>query len=483
MSKKKENLDAANGSEEKQTDVFAPVSESSQEGETPTTEQPVSSPAYLDFPPPTTPPVGYSSELSAAASAMIQPKKKGSVALVAALSVGALIGGASGTGVTFWIVSQNKGTSSNQLAGPSTITVNNPDKASLFTAVAAKASPSVVTLQVSDANAGGEGSGVVLSSDGYVVTNTHVVTLDGQTAAPDIQVTASNGAVYSAKVVGTDPIADLAVIKLVDASGLTPIVFANSSRLNVGDITIAIGAPLGLSGTVTNGIVSSLNRSIQIASSAAPDSGADQPVPEQKNQEKSPFDFWNFDVPDQESDPQQSPQQSQSSSISLAVIQTDAAINPGNSGGALLNSEGELIGINVAIANAGNSSSEQSGSIGVGFAIPSNYVKRVADEIIATGSATHGLLGASISEAPAATASSRSLVGAQIVDITPGGAAQLAGLQKGDIITEFNKTKVANPTDLTAQVRMLPAGARAEVTFVRAGSATTLEVVLGQLAA
>ena len=258
------------------------------------------------------------------------------------------------------------------------VNVNDADDATLITAVAAKASPSVVTISVSASAGGGTGSGVILSEDGYVLTNTHVVTLDGAVADPDIQVATNDGRLYDATIVGTDPISDLAVIKLDGATDLQPAEFADSDELNVGDTAIAIGAPLGLAGTVTNGIVSALNRSITIASSAAPEESdgteEETPTPE------SPFDFWQFDVPGQE---QGTP--SASSTISLSVVQTDAAINPGNSGGALLDSDGNVIGINVAIASAG-SSSGQSGSIGVGFAIPSNLAQRVADELIANGS-------------------------------------------------------------------------------------------------
>ena len=299
--------------------------------------------------------------------AVAPAKRRGGAALVAALVIGALIGGASGAGISVWALSQNNN-GSTQASSPQTINVNNPSSVNDITAVATKASPSVVTISVTDnSTTAGTGSGVILSNDGYVLTNTHVVTLDGATASPTISVTAADGKIYVGKVVGTDPVADLAVIKLQDASGLTPIEWGDSSKLNVGDTAIAIGAPLGLAGTVTNGIVSSLNRSITVASSAAPDTSGEQATPD-PNSTGSPYDFWNFDIPGQGGGAQsQTP--SASSTISLAVIQTDAAINPGNSGGALLNSDGQLIGINVAIASADSSgtSTSQSGSIGVGF--------------------------------------------------------------------------------------------------------------------
>ncbi|WPO84901.1 trypsin-like peptidase domain-containing protein [Herbiconiux sp. KACC 21604] len=413
-----------------------------------------------------------------------KPKKqrRGGVALVAALAIGALIGGASGAGVTAWAVNQNGGGSSTSASSPTSITVNNPDDATLITAVAAKASPSVVTISVASDQAAGTGSGVILSSDGYVVTNTHVVTLDGETADASINVQTNDGKIYKATVVGTDPVADLAVIKLTDASGLTPIEFGDSSKLNVGDVAIAIGAPLGLSGTVTNGIVSALNRSITVASSAAPDDTETNPSPDQNGDgSQGPYDFWNFDIPGQGGSEGQQGQQapSQQQSISLSVIQTDAAINPGNSGGALLDSEGKLIGINVAIASAGSSSSSSSGNIGVGFSIPVNLVKRITEEIIDNGSATHGLLGATVGDA--ASAEGSTTAGAIIQSVTSGGAAEKAGLAAGDVVTEFNGVPVTDSIDLTALVRTQAADATAKITYLRGGDSKTVEVTLGQL--
>jgi len=406
-------------------------------------------------------------------SAPAEPKKKTNVGpVVAALAVGALLGGASGAGVAAWTVSANQTGSQNQTSTPQTITVNDTDQVNAVTAVAAKASPSVVTISVTSSSAGGTGSGVVLSSDGYVLTNTHVVTLDGASSDGTIEVTTYDGKLYKATVVGIDPIVDLAVIKLEGVSGLQPIEFADSSDLNVGDQAVAIGAPLGLSNTVTDGIVSALNRSIQIASSAVPDDTSAQDS-NGGDTGSGPFDFWNFGQ-----DPGATTT-TQSASISIPVVQTDAAINPGNSGGALVNSSGELIGVNVAIANAGgNSTGSQSGSIGVGFAIPSNLAKRVADEIISTGSATHGLLGATVKDA---TSDTSDTVGAEINEVSGGGAAEAAGLKPGDVVTAFNDNPVTSSTDLTAQVRALAAGTTTSLTYTRDGSSNTVDVKLGEL--
>ncbi|WP_298227959.1 trypsin-like peptidase domain-containing protein [Gryllotalpicola sp.] len=391
--------------------------------------------------------------------------------------VGALIGGGIAGGVVAAVHPSYVGTSGSSTSGASTITVNNPSDATQITAVAAAASASVVTINVTSTSASGTGSGVILSPDGYVLTNTHVVTLDGAVAGATIQVETSDGRLYRATVVGTDPTDDLAVIKLTGASGLKPIVFADSSKLNVGQQVIAIGAPLGLSGTVTNGIVSALNRSIQIASSAAP-TGGDQ----QQNNRTSPFNFFDFGSPFGGNGPGGSPSPggapTPNSSISLPVIQTDAAINPGNSGGALLNTSGQLVGINVAIASTGTTATaDQSGSIGVGFAIPSNVAQRIAQELESSGKATHGLLGATVYDA--ASQSGATTVGAELQGVTSGGAADKAGLKAGDVITNFDGLPVSSATDLTALVRASAGGASATVTYVRGGQAHDVTLTLG----
>ncbi|MFF9562979.1 trypsin-like peptidase domain-containing protein [Leifsonia sp. NPDC014704] len=420
---------------------------------------------------------GYAGAPGAAtATAPAKPAKNRSTGLIiATLAIGALVGGIAGAGAGVGIYAATDGGNATikTVSGPQNITVNDSNDASTITAVAAKASPSVVTISVSASSSGGTGSGIILTSDGYVLTNTHVVTLDGQAANVNVTVTDNDGKIYTAKIVGTDPTTDLAVIKLDKASGLTPISWGDSSKLNVGNTTVAIGAPLGLSGTVTDGIVSALNRSISIASSAAPkdDSNSD-------GGSQNPF---NFDFPDQGGQQQQ--QQQSSGTISLPVIQTDASINPGNSGGALLNSKGELIGVNVAIASAGGSSSDgsQSGSIGVGFAIPSNLAKRISDEIIKSGSATHGLLGASVADA--STDSKATTVGALIKSVTSGGAAAGAGLKAGDIVVNLDDTPITDATDLTAQVRAQAAGSKVDVTYIRDGQTKTATVTLGTLPA
>jgi len=239
----------------------------------------------------------------------------------------------------------------------------------------------------------------------------------------------------------------LAVIKIEPTKPLTPISFADSARINVGDQVVAIGAPLGLEATVTRGIISALNRTIQVASSESPD--------------QSSLEFWSGNA---------------GRPINLNVLQTDAAINPGNSGGALVNDKGELVGINVAIATAG--SFAQGGNIGVGFAIPANLAKRIAEEIITTGEASHGLLGALVSDAMSSEDGAGFPIGVRVVELTPGGAAELAGLKPEDIITSINGKAVTTAGELTASVRQEPAGSRVKIDFIRDGVKQSLEVIL-----
>lgn len=360
----------------------------------------------------------------------------GTVVLIIGASLGAAVGAGVGIGVyNYW-------------TRPAPVIVNNAESVSWVTAAAAKASPSVATISVSSASGGGNGSGVFLTADGYLLTNTHVVTLDGATSSVEVEVKTYDGHIYPAKVVGTDPTNDLAVLKVSAPIQFTPVEFADSNALNVGDATVAIGAPLGLSNTVTKGIVSALNRTIQVASAAAPD-----------NSNGGGLQFYS----------------GSGDSINLRVIQTDAAINPGNSGGALLNQQGQLIGINVAIANAGGTS----GSIGVGFAIPSNVAKRIAQEIMATGTASHGLLGAMVSDSANSDAAASFSVGAKVVKLTTGGAAEKGGVREGDIVTKFNGAAITSASELTAAVRQERAGAKATLELIRDGKTLTLSVVLG----
>jgi putative serine protease PepD len=411
---------------------------------------------------------------AATVAAPAERSKLAMAPLVGMLAVGALIGGVAGGGVVAAVLATDSPSVSVTASTPTSITVNDPDDATLVTAVVAKAMPAVVTLTVAGGGASGNGSGVILTADGYVLTNNHVATLEGATSSPSIRVTLSDGRIFDAELVGSDPIADLAVVKLDGAENLPVIEFADSDAINVGDQTVVIGAPLGLAGSVSNGIVSALNRSITVRSSAVEGESATLP-PDTESGTDAPFDFWDFSQPDAEA-PAQQP--TASTTVSLPVIQTDAAINPGNSGGALLDSDGRLIGIVVAIASTGGSGA-QSGSIGVGFSIPSNFAQRVATELIENGSATHGLLGASVTDA--LNDAESTVIGALIDSVLPQGAAQVAGLRSGDIITVFNDVPITGSVDLTAQVRVLPAGATTTLVYVRDGEPREITVTLGEL--
>ncbi|MEY4618823.1 MAG: hypothetical protein RL101_1009 [Actinomycetota bacterium] len=364
----------------------------------------------------------------------------------AAIAVGAIFGGAVGAGVgvgAYYLIQT-----------PAPVVVNNADSVTWVTGAASIAQPSVVTISVSSGSSGGNGSGEFLTADGYILTNTHVVTLDGATASPKIEVKTFDGHVYDAKLIGTDPTNDLAVIKIDANTQFRPITFADSDKVNVGDNVVAIGAPLGLSNTVTKGIVSALNRTIQVSSAAAPD-----------NSSGGGLQFWN--------------NTSGTPAVNLDVIQTDAAINPGNSGGALVNERGELIGVNVAIASAGSAGS---GSIGVGFAIPSNVAKRIATEIMKTGSASHGLLGAGVIDATNSNNTASFTTGAKVQEVTASGAAEKAGVKAGDVIVKLGGKSIASASELMAAVRQLPAGAKTTVEVVRDGKNITFQVTLGDAA-
>jgi putative serine protease PepD len=356
-----------------------------------------------------------------------------------AILLGVLIGASVGAGAG--VLAQN------YLTRPPAIIVNNLDDVNWVTAASSAAAPSVVTIRVSAFNSGGNGSGVILTSDGYILTNAHVVTVGGTTANVELSVRTNQREVFPARVIGTDPTNDLAVIKIETTKPLTPMVFADSSKINVGDQVVAIGAPLGLEATVTSGIVSALNRTIQVASSEDPN--------------ESGLEFWSGNsVPP----------------VSLGVIQTDAAINPGNSGGALVNVRGELIGINVAIARAG--SAVEGGSIGVGFAIPSNVADRVAKDIIETGDVTYGVLGVLISDAMSSGSGSAFPVGALIIEVTPGGAAASIGLRPDDIVVRLNGKSISTASELTAAVRQERAGTEVKIEILREGARLTFDVVL-----
>jgi S1-C subfamily serine protease len=352
---------------------------------------------------------------------------------VAGLVAGALIGGGAGAG-TAVLLDDDGGVAASPASGQQVV-INDPETATTATAAAAKAAPSVVTIYVSGSSGSGSGSGVILTDDGYVLTNNHVVAEPGNGA--QVQVRTADGTLYDAEVIGTDPSSDVAVVKLDGASGLTPATFADSDDVQVGDVAVAIGAPLGLPNTVTDGIISATNRAVNLGST-----GDDNTV--------------------------------------IDAIQTDAAINPGNSGGALVNGAGEVVGMNTAIATvagAQQGTTDQSGNIGVGFAVPSNTAKRIATEIIEDGEARRALLG--VSATTEAENGSAVGAGARVVSVQPGSPAADAGLQAGDVVTAIDDRPVTTSTELTAAVRSRTPGEGVGLTVRRDGESQTLEVTLG----
>ncbi|KQR97521.1 hypothetical protein ASG12_16570 [Williamsia sp. Leaf354] len=299
--------------------------------------------------------------------------------------------------------------------------------------VAAKVLPSVVSIDVRIGNREGEGSGIVLSQDGYILTNNHVVTAESS-GTGQLTVSYNDGSTSGATVVGADPISDIAVIK-ASKTGLTPITLGQSGNLAVGQSVIAVGSPLGLAGTVTTGIISSLNRPVSTQ-------GEDN-----------------------------------STASVIDAIQTDAAINPGNSGGALVNANGALIGVNTAIASLSDSAGAQAGSIGLGFAIPIDQAMRVAQELQRTGRATQAGLGVSVQSASA----NAQTPGAQLSAVTPGGAAAKAGIPSGAVVTKVNDRVIASGDALVAAIRSHAPGDQVAITFTANGASRTVTVTLDTL--
>lgn len=337
--------------------------------------------------------------VTAQAPASAQPKKSGGVGKVIAIAAltGLLAGGVGGA------VGYSLADSGSPASSVST-GVNPADSENLsvraegsIAAIATKVLPSVVSIEVSD----GSGSGFIVSEDGYVLTNNHVI--ESAANGGQIEVVFQDGSRTQAELVGRNADYDLAVLK-VDKTGLTPVAIGNSGSVKVGDQAIAIGSPLGLEGTVTSGIISSLNRPV----TAGGGSGSETSF--------------------------------------INAIQTDAPINPGNSGGPLVNSEGQVIGVNSAIASLSSGSTEQAGSIGLGFAIPINTANRIAQEIIATGTSKTPIIGAEIDF-------SYTGQGARVNTVTAGGPAEEAGLKSGDVIVAVNGQRVDDAVSLITDIR------------------------------
>ena len=360
--------------------------------------------------------------------------RKVSAAVVAAILAAGLIGGGAGGLITNALNNDNSSSTVSSLNGTA---VSGSDSNSAadgsVSQVAAAVLPSVVSIEASGQAGAGEGSGVIISSDGQILTNNHVVALAAN--GGQLRVTFNDGKTASAEILGRDPSSDLAVIKASGVSDLKPAKLGSSADLQVGQQVVAIGSPLGLQGTVTSGIVSALNRPVRTGSSDTPGGQGDSAV--------------------------------------FNAIQTDAAINPGNSGGPLVNMGGEVIGINSAIASLSQGGSQQSGSIGVGFAIPIDKARGVATQLAKGQQPSSAFLGVTVQDATGSTP------GAQIATVQSGSPAADAGLKEGDVITKVGDTSIDGADALVAAVRGEAAGTKLTVSYVRDGATDTAEVTLG----
>ncbi|MBZ5739789.1 S1C family serine protease [Nocardioides mangrovi] len=356
-----------------------------------------------------------------------RPRPRRSLATVATVGlVAGLIGGGGAAAAVVATTGTSSATGGGTAATVVSAAARKGSSGSDVEAVAKAVTPSVVLLQVQGGGESDEGSGVVLSADGEILTNNHVVA-----AAADggsIKVVLQDGTTYAGTIVGRDPVTDLAVVRAKDASGLTPAAIGDSGSLEVGQPVVAIGAPLGLQGTVTTGIVSALDRPVTTS------------------------DGGQASVTD--------------------AIQTDAAINPGNSGGPLVDAQGRVIGIDSAIASLGASEGSQSGSIGVGFAIPIDEAMRVAHEIEAGNPVSHAQLGVTVSD-------STNPAGARVGDVSAGSAADRAGLQSGDVITRVGDQVIPDADALVAAIRTQAPDDHVTLTYVRDGQTHHVAVTLG----
>jgi len=400
------------------TDPYAVVSPA------PLAQPAAGSAAYGELPPPSVPggPVDAAPMVTA-----LPPKPRRAPSMwpivAVALIVGLVAGGLSGYVVSKAAGSHSVADSLGQIAGDTS-----PRPSNSIAAIAKAVSPSVVTIDASGQSGAGTGSGFVIRSDGYILTNNHVVepSLGGGT----LTVKFVSGQSMQATIVGRSPSYDLAVIK-VNQVNLPAVVLGDSAAVQVGDAAIAFGAPLGLSGTVTAGIISAINR----------------PVSAGGNGEYS----------------------------YINALQTDAAINPGNSGGPLVDSRGRVIGIDSSIATLGSSTGGQTGSIGLGFAIPINTAKRIADELIKTGKAATPIIGIGLSQ-------TYNGPGVEIANVTPGGPGAKAGLKQGDVVTAIDGKPVADASSFIVAIREHVPGDTVTLTVQDvSGSTKQVKVTLGTM--
>lgn len=370
-------------------------------------------------------------------------------ALVASAVVASLLGAGGAVAAVRYLDAGSGSPSSHTSAAPTAIatgdttqTVNSTGQAPDWEAVSAAVSNAVVSIAIATNNGNALGSGVIFDKDGHIITNNHVVA-----GASRIQVTLADGRVYDAETTGTDPATDLAVIQLKDApDNLTVAQLGDSDKLTTGQDVMAIGNPLGLSSTVTTGIISALDRPV-VNSQGEDGSGG----------------------------------RSSSSAVYTNAIQIDAAINPGNSGGPLFDEKGRVIGITSSIATMGNSSSGEggSGSIGIGFAIPVKLADKVAKQLIESGAATHAYLGVSL-DTDSATADGEKRAGAKITSVEGGSPADKAGLKKGDVVIAIDGKTTSQGSALTGYVRQYSANDKVKLTVIRDSKKQDIEVTLAE---
>jgi putative serine protease PepD len=381
------------------------------------------------------------------------PRRRTVSMLVITAILAGLVGGGVGAAVTYG-VTHDQGV--NSLSSLSSAPVQGQPSGNAVgdvSRVAAAVLPSVVSITTSE----GSGSGIILSGDGTILTNNHVVS--AATNGGSLTVQFNDGKQASARILGQDAVADLAVIKANNVSGLHAAALGSSSTLQVGQPVVAIGSPFGLNGTVTSGIVSALNRPVDTSASE----------PQQPRQQQNPFDGGGT---------QDQGGGGATTNTVLDAIQTDAPINPGNSGGPLVNLAGQVIGINSAIRAASSGSlGGQAGSIGLGFSIPIDQAKPIADDLIKTGHANFTSIGASVG--PQQPQSNGLPGGAVLRNINPGGPADKGGLKTGDTITKINNRMTPDPDTLIAAIRSYRPGTTVTFTYIRNGQTQTAQVTLG----
>jgi putative serine protease PepD len=360
------------------------------------------------------------------------PRRRRTGLAAAVVATSLLVGGGAGIGgAAWWDATQGESATTSEASPVSTSTVSQsqaPAADGSVESVAQKVLPSVVKIDVTGQQGSGSGSGIILTADGTILTNNHVVELAADGGS--IEVSFDDGTSAEAEILGTDPLTDTAVIRASDVSGLTPATIGKSANLGVGEGVVAIGSPYGLDATVTSGIVSALDRPVNV--------GSDD----------------------------------QGNSTTYPAIQTDAAINPGNSGGPLVDMTGAVVGINSSIRTAASQSpygQSESGSIGLGFAIPIDEVMPIVDQMAAGETPTHARLGIRVGDDES---------GARITEVTEGSTAAEAGIEAGDVITSVDDRRITGADSLVATIRSYRPGDQVEVTWTRDGESRSATVTL-----